>query len=87
METSSHTLSQTLGSWVGCNPGPSPTAEEGEVPKEQKGSYETDKKHKTGILEGSGAAFSFTSGASTSFLLIGLATDEEYSNDSLHDTY
>lgn len=56
------------------------------MPKKQKAQYETEKKHKTEILEESGADFSFTSGASTSFILIGLATDEEHSNDSLHDT-
>lgn len=53
------------------------------MPGQQRSYYETEKKHKAGsILERSGAAFSFTSGASTPFLLIGLGADEEYSDDS-----
>lgn len=69
-------------------PGHAAAAGEGEVPEQQRSYYETEKKHEAGsILKRSGAAFSFTSGASTSFLLIGLGADEEYSDDTLHDWF
>lgn len=63
---------------------PTPAAVEGEVPEQQLSYCETENiqsRHSGKV----GTSFSFTSAASASFLLSDLGTDEEYSDDSLHD--